>query len=260
MTAERPSFRRKDAPPARGVGALLAALLAAVLLAAALAVLGPAMKPSGTLVDVQGDVPSPGTYLVEPATVGAAVRAAGGDPGVLTDAEQVVPDGHRVRVTGHQVAILPPRDPLLVGLPIDLNEAQVHQFMAIPGLGPSTAGAIVAHREAHGPYRNLDALADVPGVGPASLERLRPFLVVPNARPDPPAEPVDINQADARLLETLPGVGPVMAARIVVARAEGGPFPTLDALERVHGIGPALVRGLDGLAVAGPQPTEADAP
>ncbi len=260
MTGERPSFRRKDAPPPRGVGALLAALLVAVLLAAALTLLKPTTQPAGTLVDVQGDVPSPGTYLVEPATVDAAVRAAGGDPDLIADAEQVVPDGHRVRVTGNQAAVLPPSDPLLVGLPIDLNEAQVHQLMAIPGLGPSTAGAIVAHREAHGPFRNLDALDEVPGVGPASLERLRPFLVVPNARPDPPTEPVDINRADASELESLPGVGPVMAARIVVARAEGGPFPTLDALQRVHGVGPALVLGLEGLAVARTEPTEADAP
>jgi competence protein ComEA len=230
--------------------------MVAVLLASVLTVLRPATRPGGTLVEVQGDVPSPGTYLVAPPTVAAAVRAAGGDPGVLGDGERVIPDGHRVRVVDGRAEVVAPSEPLLVGLPLDVNTAEVHELVAIPGLGPSTAGAIVAHREVHGPFRNLDGLSAVQGLGPSSLDRLRPFLMVPNPLPDPPARPVDVNLADATALEALPGIGPVMAARIVVERAEGGPFRSLDDLQRVHGVGPALVEKLEGRAVAGP--TSAD--
>ncbi|MFN2321332.1 MAG: helix-hairpin-helix domain-containing protein [Trueperaceae bacterium] len=53
---------------------------------------------------------------------------------------------------------------------------------------------------------------------------------------------VDVNAASVRLLETLPGVGPVMAARIVAGR----PFHTVDDLGRVAGIGPVRLEALRG--------------
>jgi competence protein ComEA len=51
---------------------------------------------------------------------------------------------------------------------------------------------------------------------------------------------IDVNAASERLLATLPGVGPVTAARIVAAR----PFHTLDDLLRVPGIGPVRLEAL----------------
>ena len=45
-------------------------------------------------------------------------------------------------------------------------------------------------------------------------------------------------------LELLPGVGPAIARRIVESRAAEGPFPTVDALDRVKGIGPRTVERL----------------
>jgi competence protein ComEA len=55
---------------------------------------------------------------------------------------------------------------------------------------------------------------------------------------------VSINSADAAALEQLPGVGPVTAANIVAERESGGPFTSVDDLERVSGIGPATIEGL----------------
>lgn len=53
-----------------------------------------------------------------------------------------------------------------------------------------------------------------------------------------------INQASAEELQGLPGVGPVLAQRIVEHRATQGPFADLTALDEVAGIGPALLRQL----------------
>lgn len=58
---------------------------------------------------------------------------------------------------------------------------------------------------------------------------------------------VRLNLADAAELDTLPGVGPVTAQNIVADRDANGPFASLDDLQRVSGIGPALVARLDGL-------------
>ncbi len=55
---------------------------------------------------------------------------------------------------------------------------------------------------------------------------------------------VDLNAATASELESLPGIGAALAARIVESRAREGPFPDVESLDRVRGIGPVLVSRL----------------
>ena len=59
---------------------------------------------------------------------------------------------------------------------------------------------------------------------------------------------ININTADAAALDTLPGVGPVLAARIVTYRDEHGPFTSVDGLDAVSGVGPSVLSGLGDLA------------
>jgi competence protein ComEA len=56
--------------------------------------------------------------------------------------------------------------------------------------------------------------------------------------------PVNVNRADAALLETLPGVGPATAETIIAHREEHGNFADVDALVAVRGIGPATIEAL----------------
>lgn len=66
------------------------------------------------------------------------------------------------------------------------------------------------------------------------------------ARSGPSLQPVNINTASPAELETLPGIGPTLAQRIVAARAQQ-PFISLDDLDqRVKGIGPSLRQQLEG--------------
>ena len=76
-----------------------------------------------------------------------------------------------------------------------------------------------------------------------------------------PAEPVtpeplplvDINTADAALLQTLNGVGPALAQRIIDYRGEHGPFRSVEELLEVKGIGEATLEGFrDRVAVTTP--------
>jgi competence protein ComEA len=55
---------------------------------------------------------------------------------------------------------------------------------------------------------------------------------------------VNINTADEATLETLNGVGPVLAAAIIAYRTEHGPFASVDQLDEVSGIGPATLEDL----------------
>ena len=61
---------------------------------------------------------------------------------------------------------------------IDLNTATAEQLDALPGVGPVTAKAIVDWRTSNGGFSSVDQLAEVDGIGPARLQRLRGLVTV----------------------------------------------------------------------------------
>jgi competence protein ComEA len=64
---------------------------------------------------------------------------------------------------------------------IDLNEAGRDELIAVPGIGPAAADAILAHRKQHGRFKNVDELANVPGIGATVLEGVRGHVGVASA-------------------------------------------------------------------------------
>jgi competence protein ComEA len=64
------------------------------------------------------------------------------------------------------------------GQAVDLNTATVQELDALPGVGPVTAAAIVAWRQSNGKFTSVDQLAEVEGIGPARLEKLRALVRV----------------------------------------------------------------------------------
>jgi competence protein ComEA len=151
---------------------------------------------------------------------------------------------------------------------IDLNAAGENELAQVPNVGPKKAAAIVKHREEHGPFKSVNELTAVKGIGGKTLEKLGPYLAVSGAvtertepeelkrkssespaasssreklRPGDP--PIDVNVASVEELQRIPKVGPAMAAKIVTARAEK-PFGSVDDLRRVSGIG---VKTLDAI-------------
>ena len=64
------------------------------------------------------------------------------------------------------------------GALVDLNTATGEQLDTLPGVGPATAAAIIAHRDQNGPFTSVDQLLDVRGIGEAKLELLRDLVSV----------------------------------------------------------------------------------
>ncbi|AWH95059.1 ComEA family DNA-binding protein [Dietzia psychralcaliphila] len=61
---------------------------------------------------------------------------------------------------------------------VDLNTADATTLETLPGVGPVTASSILAWRAANGAFASIDQLAEVDGIGPVTLARLRPLVTV----------------------------------------------------------------------------------
>jgi competence protein ComEA len=147
--------------------------------------------PSEVTVHVAGAVAQPGVYrLPATARVIDAVTAAGGATAdAATDRINLaapLADGQQIYVP------IPGESPPLVAAPpspagtppgstsgpVDINRATLEQLDALPGIGPATAQAIIAHRDQHGPFASVDSLADVRGIGAAKLDAIRSLVTV----------------------------------------------------------------------------------
>lgn len=157
---------------------------------------------------------------------------------------------------------------------IDVNEADRATLLQIPGVGEAMAERILSYRQVNGPFRNLQQLLEIRGMGAATLERLRPWIEVKgdssasimrvsstkkrqtplsvagppksDATPAKPSAsvskvdgltgPIPINTASLEDLQKLPRVGLKRAQQIIDERNKS-PFRSLDDLRRVSGIG-----------------------
>jgi DNA uptake protein ComE-like DNA-binding protein len=122
------------------------------------------------------------------------------------------------------------RTPLTWGEAIDINDADESVLVSLPGIGPSTAINVVLERQAFGEYQTTLELRRASGIGKKSVQKLGLLIAVNNPAPRPP---IFLNHASERVLERLPGVGPVLAKRIHDAR----PFGSFSQLNGVRGIG-----------------------
>jgi competence protein ComEA len=184
-------------------GALVALALAAVAAIGALALFArgapaqiapPAVADDGlstpeavasvVFVHVSGAVRTPGLYeFPEGARVADAVESAGGprrraDLDALNLAELLV-DGGKVHVPvvgeaaqdNGEMASSGGNEPV-----VSLNVADQTALESIPGIGPVKAHAIIRHREQIGGFSSISQLLEVSGIGPATLESMRPYI------------------------------------------------------------------------------------
>jgi competence protein ComEA len=149
---------------------------------------GASASPAAQLiVDVAGWVHRPGVYRFDPgARVVDAVDRAGGardgaDLSLLNLAAPLV-DGQQVLVPkeGETVAVGGTGTTTGAGgtAIVNINTADETTLETLNGVGPALATAIIQYRTEHGPFTSVDQLDDVSGIGPATLEKLRPQVTV----------------------------------------------------------------------------------
>ena len=60
---------------------------------------------------------------------------------------------------------------------MDINTADDYELAMLPGIGPAIAAAIIEHRRTHGPFKSLEDLEQVKGIGPKIVEAIRPHAM-----------------------------------------------------------------------------------
>jgi comEA protein len=68
--------------------------------------------------------------------------------------------------------------------PLNINTATVAEFESLPGIGARTAARIVEYRQKNGPFKKVEELMNVPGVGEKSFLKLKPQLTLAPAKVD----------------------------------------------------------------------------
>lgn len=170
--------------------------------------------------------------------------------------------GSTLQLTGYQAKVQPPAlsDSLLVDLEedtaliVDIRSATKAELMALPGIGSKRADDIISYRQQH-PFRSVNELTKVSGIGIKTYQRCYPHLLVfgdslvavPSSSASSRAHkssskasstaPVNINTAALEELCSLSGIGPVKAQAIIDYRTEHGPFSSPEDLTNVKGIG-----------------------
>jgi competence protein ComEA len=156
-------------------------------------VLLPSPTPIPIVVYVTGAVQRPGVFsLPRESRMVDAIKIAGGfaegaDLNQVNLAQLLV-DEQRIIVPGLANFATPELtiggNGLLVtstppgGTPVNINIASQELLEKLPGIGPTTAAAIVQYRLDNGPFLTIEDLLKIPGIGPTTLEELRGLITV----------------------------------------------------------------------------------
>ncbi len=148
----------------------------------------------------------------------------------------------------------------------NINSARATDLQRVNRIGAVKAQAIIDYRNQNGPFKSLNDLTNVRGIGPATLDNFRQAGFCTHESnnlgesPDQPIESLSIqsqtspqnctnvNTANAIDLQRVNRIGAVKAQAIIDYRNQNGPFKSLNDLTNVRGIGPAT---LDNFRQAG---------
>ena len=152
----------------------------------------PTRTPEPILVQIGGAIQTPGVYsLASGARLEDLITSAGGVTSaadldrINTTVKLQDGDYYYLPIPGEAIPETASNTPgnLTTGnsgisYPLDLNSATQEELESLPGIGPSKAADIIAYRDEHGPFPTVEDLANVTGIGDATVESLKDYLIV----------------------------------------------------------------------------------
>ncbi|WP_423407461.1 helix-hairpin-helix domain-containing protein [Heyndrickxia sp. MSNUG] len=148
----------------------------------------PEQKPLVMMADIKGAVIKPGVYEIEADDrVIDLIELAGG----LTKDAEAASINFAMHVSDEMVIYVPRKGeskegnvPLQSGQQtqdkqkVNLNTAAASELETLPGIGPSKAEAIIENRETNGPYKTIEDLKNISGIGDKTFEKLKELISV----------------------------------------------------------------------------------
>lgn len=149
----------------------------------------------------------------------------------------------------------------------DPNTIDKEQWVSL-GVREKTAITILKYRQHGGRFKSADDLGKIYGLTPELAEQLKPFvriaqkeLEIASQKPvnftkRPGPVPIKINQADSIAWESLPGIGPALAARIIGFRNRLGGFYSVNQVSEVYGLQDSVFQKLVPFLLPDEQPLQ----
>ena len=82
--------------------------------------------------------------------------------------------------------------------PVNINTATSEELQQVPGIGPATAQKILQMRKSYGPFKSVDDLLAIRGLGEKRLDKMRKYLTVGKTATSPSVPPKALNTAGHR--------------------------------------------------------------
>ncbi|MEK7326024.1 MAG: helix-hairpin-helix domain-containing protein [Chloroflexota bacterium] len=162
----------------------------------------PTLTPVPLRIHVSGAVRAPGVYEMPPGSIlQDAINAAGGLTELAStdrlNLAELLEDGQQIAIPGRQPT-LPPTSTSAPGQPtstpdpaqptatvqaatgglININTATQAELETLPRIGPSIAQRIIEYRNANGPFKTIEEIKNVPGIGEATFNAIAPYITV----------------------------------------------------------------------------------
>ena len=154
--------------------------------------LSPPPTPAPIIVHVTGAVINPGVYsLPSGSRVKDAIEKSGG---LLSDADttlinlaMLIEDGEQVWVPYQLDDVMDFDKPAVLGgeptqgqqtRKININTASQIELESLSGIGPVIAKAVIQYRLENGPFKDIEEIQEVSGIGPVTFEKIKPIISV----------------------------------------------------------------------------------
>ncbi|MEJ6949450.1 helix-hairpin-helix domain-containing protein [Natronospora cellulosivora (SeqCode)] len=123
---------------------------------------------------------------------------------------------------------------------ININTASARELQELNGIGPALSERIVRYREEIGLFETIEDIMNVNGIGEGTFSNIKDDITVSKSSNVKTSEDLsknlNINTASSHQLQSLWGVGPVIAERVIEYRNRKGSFDTIEEIMYVDGI------------------------